>query len=62
MAILNILENPLVKITYVIIVGFIALPENFITDGFFLCRSVNCFIEYQFYWIYEIFIEPLQVK
>ena len=54
-------KNILVKISYIIIIRLISLPENFIIYNFFPACTIHRFIKNQLDRINQVTIEPLQI-
>ena len=61
-AVSNILENSLMEIPNVIVIGFIPLTENFIAYNLIPRRLINSFIKNQLNGINYVFVKPLEVK
>ena len=62
MAIRHILKNPLVKITDVIVVGFVALTENLVADCLFPRCAIYSLIENKFDRIDDVAVKPFEIK
>ena len=59
MTVFNILENTLMKISNIVVVGLVPLTENFVTYNFFPRRLIYCLAKNQFNRINDIFIKAL---
>ncbi len=62
MTFLDVLEDSLMKITNIIIVGFIPLTEYLITYDFFPRCPIYGLVKNQFYRVDNIFIKAIQIK
>ena len=62
MAIWYILKNSLMKIADVIVVRFIALAKNLVTDGFFPRCPIHSLVKDEFDRVNDVPIKPPEVK
>ena len=62
MALVDIVEYSLMKITYIIVIGLITLTENLVADDLFPRSLINCLIENQLDRVNDILVETLQVE
>lgn len=60
-ATLYVLKNALMKIAYVVVIGFIPLPEYLIFDYFFPTVLVNSLVKNQLNRVNNIAVKSLQI-
>ena len=50
------------KVSDIIVIRLVPLPENFVADDFIPSGLINGLIKNQFDWVNNVFVEPFQIK